>query len=95
MLFRSHTVFLAVNECGLIHLAEPYREQFMTVAEKLLGDSGELEDGEEVEEGEFFPTHIIPEMLDDLQIYGLEFRCFSGIPPSGLAIYAGFVDSSK
>ena len=89
----EHTVFLAMNECGLIHLAEPYRDQFMAVAEKLLRDSGELEDDEPVGEDKYFPTQIIPEMMGELQIDGLEYRDVYGIPPSGLAVYAGFVDA--
>jgi len=90
----EHTVFLAMNDGGVLHLAEPYRDHFMSVAEKLLRDAGELED-DGVEEGEFFPTHIIPDMLEALQIDGLEYRDVYGIPPSGLAIYAGFVDTEK
>ena len=88
----EHTVFFAMNECGLIHLAEPYRDQFMAVAEKLMRATGELEDDESLGEDDCFPTHIIPEMMGELQIGGLEYRDVYGVPPSGLAIYAAFAD---
>ena len=88
----EHTVFLAMNECGLIHLAEPYRDQFMAVAEQLMRATGELEDDEPLGEDDCFPTLIIPEMVGELQIGGLEYRGVYGVPPSGLAIYAAFAD---
>lgn len=90
----EHTVFLAANEGGLIHLAEPYREQFMGVAERLLREKGELEDGESLSM-DYFPCEIIPDLSEHLEIEGIVFKEEYAMPPSGLAMYAAFVDSAK
>ena len=91
----EHTVFLAINECGLVYLEASYRDRFLAVAERLLRDSGELKADESPDAGDGFPAHIIPEMVSAFENDGVEYRDAYGIPPAGLAVYAGFVEAPE
>ena len=88
----EHTVYVAANECGLIYVADRYRAHFFAEAERLLREKGELEDGEAITM-EYFPCEIIPDLVDRLEIKNLDCREEYSTPPSGLVLYAGFVDA--
>jgi len=85
----EHTVYVAANECGLVYVAEQYREHFFAVAGRLLKEQGELEDDESLGM-DYFPCEIIPDLSEHLEIENIVYKSEFGIPPSGLAVYAAF-----
>jgi len=87
----EHTVYVAANECGLIYVAEEYREHLFAVAERLLRKQGELEKDESLSM-DYFLCEIIPELADYLEIENIVYKEEYAIPPSGLAVYAAFID---
>jgi len=87
----EHTVYVAANECGLIYVAEEYREHLFAVAEGLLRKQGELEKDESLSM-DYFPCEIIPELANHLEIENIVYKEEYATPPSGLAVYAAFID---
>jgi len=86
----EHTVYVTANECGLIYVAEQYQPQLFLLAEYLLRGKGELEDGESLRMDNF-PSEIIPELYDDLEIEDVAYYEGYGVPPSDLFVFAAFV----
>jgi len=88
----EHTVYVAANECGLIYVADQYCAQFFAEAELLLRANGGLEDDESLLI-EYFPCEIISDLVDRLEIKNIDYREEYATPPSGLVLYAAFVDT--
>ncbi|MDQ6970050.1 MAG: hypothetical protein Q9M16_06055 [Mariprofundus sp.] len=90
----EHTVYVAANECGLIYIAEQYRSQYETVVEQILKEHGELEEGDSLSD-EDFPCDYAGELQDRLKIESIVYETVYGMPPSGLTVYAAFIENIK
>jgi len=89
----EHTVYVAASECGLIYVAEAYRAYLFAVSERLLMAQGKLEEVESLSLGmDYFPCEIIPELADHLEIENVVYKEEYAMPPSGLVVYAAFID---
>ena len=87
----EHTVYLATNECGVIYVANSYREQFFQAVEAVLKAHGELDANQVLDESEF-PFEYKDEFERFFQPEGIVHDIGFAQPPSGLTIFTGFID---